>query len=219
MENPQVHQFPLKTNLTHAAALIQKDRIYLIGVDGGSGAGKTTFTLWFAGHLRAVSIPLAIVHLDHFVRPSSEREEIHAVPADIDWPRLKDQVLGPLRVGRVVHYQRYDWIDDRPNEWVSIAPGGAVIIDGVTALREELAVFYNLRIWLSCPQSIRSKRLLGRGDTPRAEIDRWQPSEAKYLETIDPETDANLVMDTSDDPISIDDVVWFVRRWTPPDPA
>jgi uridine kinase len=102
---------------------------------------------------------------------------------------------------------------------MTIEPGGVTVIDGVTSTRSELSDHYDLRIWLSCPRQIRASRLLGRGDTPASEIERWLPSEDRYLASYDHESLAHLVVDTSADINSVDKRGWFVKRWSPPKAA
>ena len=55
--------------------LVTPDRSVLVGIDGGAGAGKTTFTYWLAKAIRETAIPVSIVHIDNFCRPLAERRK------------------------------------------------------------------------------------------------------------------------------------------------
>ncbi len=195
------------------------ERTFLVAIDGAAGAGKTTFTRWFAEAIGASSTPVSIVRVDNFCRPSFKRMDKNAVVADLDWKRLRDQVLIPLHSGESAHFQLYDWPEDRLKDWVTIDVGGVAIIDGVTATRRELSGYYDLRIWLSCPGDIRESRLSGRGDTSAAEIKRWLPSEDRYIASHDPESRAHLVIDTTANIRKEDGSGWSVKRWSPPSAA
>ena len=147
-------------------------------------------------------IAISTVHTDSFCRPSAERMN-HQFPlatvSDIDWRRLRDQVIVPLRSGQTARFRLYDWPTDCLKDWMTIDVGGVTIIDGVTATRNELSDYYDLRVWCSCPRDIRVSRLLGRGDTSAAEIEHWMPSEAHYVASHAPEKTAHLVVNSAAD--------------------
>jgi uridine kinase len=176
-------------------------RAVLVGIDGGAGAGKTTFTKWFVEQLRENVSPVSVVLTDLIYRPVAERwtGPIDDMPIgyDLDWERIREQVILPLRAGKTARFQLYDWVADCLNEIVEIEPSGVAIIDGVLALRNELAHYYDLRIWFSCPTEIRVSRLLNRGDTPQEEIDYWLPIEERYYMAHIPEESAHLVIDSA----------------------
>lgn len=164
--------------------------------------------------------PASIVLTDLIYRPVAEcwQGTIEDMPIgyDLNWERLRDEVLSPLRVGKTARFQYYDWVNDSLNEWVEIEPDGVTIIDGVYSLRNELADYYDLRIWFSCPQEIRVSRLLSRGDTPQAEIDAWIPLEERYHAAYKPEKSADLVIDSSVITLLEGENDWpKVIRWPP----
>jgi uridine kinase len=98
---------------------------------------------------------------------------------------------------------------------VTIDVGGVTIIDGVTATRDELTDYYDLRIWFFCPRDIRVSRLLGRGDTSAAEIDHWMPGEDDYIASHSPEKNAHLIVDSEADKATTDRNGWLATRWSP----
>jgi uridine kinase len=199
--------------------LVTPDRSVLVGIDGGAGAGKATFAHWLAESLRETATPVSIIHVDNFCRPSDERRKKYAVVSDLDWKRLRDQVLIPLQSGEAARFQLYDWPEDRLKDWVTIDVGGVTIVDGITATRNELSDYYNLRIWFSCPRDIRVFRLLARGDTLAAEIQHWIPSEDRYIASHAPEERAHLVIDSTADMTTKDGEGWFTKRWLLPGAA
>ena len=216
MENPRMMGLPIQEVVRLVTRLVSPDRSVLVGIDGGAGAGKTTFAHWFAQAIRETTIPVSMVHIDNFCRPVAERRKGYATVSDLDWERLRDQVLIPLQSGEAARFQLYDWPADRLKDWVTIDVGGVTIVDGVTATRNELAAYYDLRIWFSCPRDIRVSRLLGRGDTPAAEIEHWMPSEDRYIASFAPEETAHLIIDSTADKTTKDGNGWFATWWSPP---
>jgi uridine kinase len=192
------------------------DRSVLVGIDGGAGSGKTTFTHWFAEAIKESVNHVSIIHMDNFCRPLAERRKNYAVVSDLDWKRLRDHVLIPLQIGKAARFQLYDWLEDRLKDWVSIDVGGVAIVDGVTATRRELSGYYDLRIWFSCPRDVRVSRLFGRGDTSSKEIKHWIPSEERYIASHASEKRAHLVIDSTTDMTTKDGDGWFTKRWSPP---
>ena len=194
-------RIPTADVVDRIATLASRKAPLLVALDGGAGAGKTTFAEALADSLRASGLPVAMVKTDLFFRPVSERwaGPIEDMPIgyDLDWERLRDEIITPLREGRSARAQLYDWATDGPGAWLDIEPSGVVIVDGVFALREELASLYDLRIWLRCPRSTRVRRLLSREDTPQSEIDNWLPVEDRYVEVHKPEDCADLTIDST----------------------
>ncbi|MHC4933315.1 MAG: uridine kinase family protein [Planctomycetota bacterium] len=179
---------------------VAPDRSVLVGIDGGAGSGKTTFAGTLAESVRETGISVSTVHTDNFFRPSFERADRQfplAVVSDLDWRRLRDQVIVPLWSGRSVRFQLYDWPADRLKDWHTIEVGGVVIVDGITAIRAELSDYYDLRIWFSCPRDVRVSRMLRRGDTSAADIEHWMPSEDRYIASHAPEKAAHVVVDAA----------------------
>ena len=113
-----------------------------------------------------------------------------------------------MRDGQVARFQVYDWAEDRLHQWQTVKPAGVVIVEGVSSLWCELARYFDLAIWLSCPLEKRLARLAGRGDTPPEEIEHWLPSEQAYIAAHAPQERAHLVFDAS--------AGLVIERWSPP---
>ena len=105
---------------------------------------------------------MSVVHVDDFFLPIARRPcgEPSAKPVggDFDWPRLREEVLLPLRSGQVARYHRYDWELDAVAEVRDLSPGGVVIVEGIYSSRRELADLYDFRVWVECPREIRLAR-------------------------------------------------------------
>jgi uridine kinase len=213
-----VSRLPTQDLVQCIIRLVKPERTVLVGIDGGAGAGKTTFTMRLVEQIRE---HVASVLTDLIYRPVAERwtGPIDDMPVgyDLDWERIRDQVIFPLRAGKTARFQLYDWVADCLNETVEIDASGVTIIDGVFALRNELADYYDLRIWFSCPLEVRVSRLLNRGDTPQTEIDYWLPIEERYHTVHEPAESAHLVVDSAADMSTEDGCNWLkVVRWSPP---
>lgn len=177
----------------------RKYGILLVGIDGFGGSGKSTF----AKELSEEGQDIAVVHMDDFYLPSALRSEgepgSRPVGSDFDWKRLKREVIDPLIDNKEIKYQIYDWNTDTISNWKLILPGGIVIIEGVYSTRNELADFYDFRIWIDCPRELRLKRgLLRDGEISRTLWEtKWIVEEEKYIQEHKPHRRADLYVDGS----------------------
>src|SRR5882672_8744801 len=98
------------------AALHANAKTVLVAIDGAGGSGKSFLARSISRALKASSIPACIVEGDDFFLPSRQRPRggplETPIGGDYDWPRLRDQVIEPLRRGQSARYERYDWLDD-----------------------------------------------------------------------------------------------------------
>ena len=161
----------------------------LVGVDGCGASGKSAVASWIARELGDVPI----VHVDDFYLPQGAE----AVGGHFDWKRLEREVLSPLAAGRAARYQVYDWSRNELGEWRDVAPGGRVVVEGVTAMRREIAARYDLTIWVECPRELRLARGLARdGEGARAQwVEDWMAAEDRYIAEHRPGERADLVVD------------------------
>lgn len=187
----------------------------LVGVDGPGGAGKSTFAEGLAVALTALRERAAIVHLDDFYRPAAERLqgplESRPPAGDYDWERLREQVLQPLAQDQPARYQRYDWPADALAEWHTLPIGGAVIVEGISSLRNELAPFYDFKVWVVSPRPVRLQRGLERdGEAARSRWEEdWMPAEEHYFHRHHPQEQADLWVEGSARP-GVDPLVAFL---------
>jgi uridine kinase len=128
------------------------------------------------------------------------------IGSDFDWVRLRRQVLEPLQNDNPGHYQRYDWNTDSLAEWHNVPIGDTVIIEGNYTTRKELAAFYEVKIWIDCPRELRLLRGLERDGEKARPVweDYWMPAEDLYLESHKPFDYADLIIDGSRTPDSVD---------------
>lgn len=163
-----------------------------IGVDGKGAAGKTTLAEQLAVAIREADPdqprPVSVVHVDDFARPGLRGWERD---------RFVDQVLVPLRRGWPGRYQRWDFATDSGAEWLEVPPGGAVIVEGVSATDVRLGVPWDLTLWVEAPADERLRRALLRdGEAMRERwLTDWMPSEDAYEAEQRPQQRVDLIVD------------------------
>lgn len=119
-----------------------------------------------------------VVTLDDFARPGTPTWEDE---------RFIDEVLRPLREGREASYQRWPHDAATPVGAGVVAPGGLVIVEGVSALAlavvERVGRWWDLSLWLDVSEEERRRRISARDGDGLAErwVDEWWPSERRYF--------------------------------------
>ncbi len=177
-----------------------QNSVYLVGIDGPGGSGKSMLTEKIRQQLEVARFTVAIVHNDDFFLPSGSRSHlpvlIKPIGSDFDWMRLREQLLLPLRSGKIAKYARYDWPSDQLAECHDVQPQGVVLIEGVYSTRAELRHLFDFRIWVDCPRELRLSRGLARdGHTPRSRwVDDWMPAEDRYCIEQRPRTFAHAIV-------------------------
>lgn len=143
-------------DILSAAKKLNKKR-FIIGIDGAGASGKSTLANELIGFLPSTKI----VCMDDFYKTSAMRKEtdgIEEIGSYFDWRRLEKQVLIPFKNNTHIIYKRYDWLSDRLSGEKQISSKHNIIVEGVYSLRNELAEYYNLKIWIDCPFEIRLER-------------------------------------------------------------
>ncbi len=159
------------------------ERPLFIGIDGPGGAGKSTLAEVLAGGLPDAEV----VHVDDLSAPAFDEWDVE---------RGRRQVIEPLLRGEPARYQRWDWDRDEGAEWIDVPANSIVIVEGVSATRDELGAPWLLRLWVETPRELRLRRALDRDGEAMMPVwlERWIPSEERYFAAQDPRGRADLVV-------------------------
>lgn len=141
--------------------------MYLVGIAGGSGSGKTTFARKV---MQRVSDPtVVLLHQDSYYLPSPPVSlRVHGEPnfdhpEAFDWPLLKDH-LRRLKGGEQVAIPVYDFkTSRRAPETTLVGPCRTILIEGIFTLWDaEVRDLFDLKIFLHVEADIRFIRRLHR---------------------------------------------------------
>lgn len=153
----------------------------IVAVDGPGGAGKSTLAAALSKALGGAPI----VHTDDFASWDN--------PVNW-WPDLIERVLEPLAHGRPARFTPNTW-GGPPKPDVEIAPGGIVIVEGVTASRKAFRPYLAYAIWVETPRELRLQRGLARdGEEMREQWLAWMADEDNYVLRENPAENADAVV-------------------------
>jgi uridine kinase len=163
--------------------------MYIIGIAGGTGSGKTTVVRKIMEALQNENV--AVIPQDSYYNDNSlismeDRRKInYDHPSAFDWDLLREQIQ-QLRNGQAIEQPTYDYItSNRTKETVHVEPCEVIIIEGIMALyKKEMRDLMDLKIFVDADTDVRLIRniqrdTVERGRTAQMVIDR-------YLEVLKP---------------------------------
>lgn len=147
--------------------------MYIVGIAGGSGSGKTTFTEKITKQVGSPRV--AVLSQDSYYLPSPLAHlRIHGEPnfdhpEAFDWPLLKDHLMR-IKAGGKVPMPIYDHkISSRKADVEWIGPCDVLLVEGIFTLwDEEIRSMFDLKVYLHVESDIRFIRRLHRDVRERA---------------------------------------------------
>lgn len=194
------------------------DKIFLIGIAGGSGSGKTTFAKKVMKGIS--SFDASLLHMDSYYLPDQPKTNYTSTgkpnfdhPNAFDWPLLRHH-LSELKKGHAIKCPIYDFKNSgRTEEYETVGPCRVVLFEGIFALYDqEIRDLLDIKTFLHVDSDIRFTRRLHRDVKERGRslesviaqyYDTVRPMYQKYLDpqrqyadfTVGEETDvASLIL-------------------------
>ena len=158
--------------------------------------------LYAAVWLLFAALGCTVIPMDHFfLRPEQRTEARFAEPGgNVDRERFLSEVLLPLREGKTVDYRRFDC------KTFTIAPprrieaGRLSIVEGAYAMHPDLAMHYDLTVFLSVSPEKQRERILVRNAPAQAKLffERWIPFEQRYFSALSVPERCDLILSGDD---------------------
>ncbi|WP_435358616.1 uridine kinase [Haloarchaeobius sp. DFWS5] len=202
---------------------------FVIGIAGGTGAGKTTVAREVADTVgEAVTrIPLDNYYEDNSDLEMAEREQVnYDHPDAFEWDLLVDQ-LDSLLMGQPIEMPQYDFtIHNRKEETVTVEPSDVIVVEGIFALFDPAVVdMCDLRVYVETDADVRILRRIRRDVIERG---RELPGVIdQYLSTVKPmheqfvapsKKDADVIIPEGANQMAVDLLTEKVEAETSDDP-
>ena len=171
--------------------------MFIIGIAGGTGSGKTTVVKKLIERLpkgEVVVIPQDSYYKDSSDVPAEERQNINFDHPDaFEWPLLAKHIE-QLKQGHAVEQPIYDYsTPSHQKETIHVEPREIIIVEGIMALRDyHLRQQMDLKIFVDADADDRLIRvvqrdIVERGRTVEAVMERYQrvlkPMHEQFIET------------------------------------
>lgn len=163
----------------------------IIAIDGDCGSGKTRLS-----EILEAVFDCNVFHMDDYYLPPAQRQpDWKAIPGgNMDFQRLKNQVLEPLSRGETVTTRSYCCQTGTFGPEQTLRPKAITVIEGSYSHHPELSGYYDRKIFLTCHKDIRLERLQRReGDYISMFHALWIPMEELYHKTFPPDPDTCII--------------------------
>lgn len=163
--------------------------MYIIGIAGGTGSGKTTVVRKIVESLPSGQV--ALIPLDSYyndtteMTPEARRQINFDHPSAFDW-NLLIQHIKELRSGRAIEQPTYSYLEcNRQSETIHVEPCEVIIVEGIMTLwSEELRDLMDLKIFVDADPDERLIRVIQRDI-----VERGRTAEIvmqRYVEVLKP---------------------------------
>ncbi len=180
--------------LLHLDQRLMKKTPLTIAIDGPSGAGKSTLASW----LQKVYGDCEVFHMDDFFLPQEKKTEdrLNTPGGNVDWERVRDEVLLPIKQGRTFAYQPYDCGTGVLSKPVQATPRMLNIVEGVYSHHPALREAYDLTVFLSIGKQEQSDRILQRNGKRMHKrfLEEWIPLEDLFFREMNIPAKADLTL-------------------------
>ena len=166
------------------------NKVFLIGITGGSGSGKTTFAKKV---LKSLNSPQScMLHMDSYYLPVQPKTNYTATgkpnydhPNAFDWELLREH-LSDLKQGLSIKCPVYDFAtSSRTGEFEVFGPCKVVIFEGIFSLYDqEIRKMLDIKSFLHVDSDIRFTRRLHRDVKERGRS--LESVIAQYYDTVRP---------------------------------
>ncbi|SDM41975.1 kinase [Sediminibacillus halophilus] len=190
------------SNVVKMFPAVEQNQKVVIGIDGLSRAGKTTFVSSIERDMQEKKIPVCIFHIDDYIVERKRRYhtgyeawyEYYYLQWDINY--LRKYLFERLKETKELQLRTYDDLADTQSlQTIKLLDTCLIIIEGVFLQRKEWRKYYDFMIYLDSP---REKRFHRESQTTRNNIEKFEKrywkAEDYYMETVSPIENADIVV-------------------------
>ncbi len=167
---------------------IRQNKVFILGVAGGSGSGKTYFAQALAN---ALGDHAAIVYQDNFYIDQSHRFDGDGGSVNFDHPESLDlkllaQCLSELKSGKTTQIPIYDFVThSRKKETLPVNVSSVIIVDGILIFHPDyLREQFDEMVFFDTPETLRFERRLERDVAERGRTP--EGVRAQFLKQVKP---------------------------------
>lgn len=172
---------------------VKDQKACIIGIDGMSASGKSTFS----EELKTL-FSAQVIHMDDYFLKENQRteERLSEIGGNIDYERFLEEVIKPLKAHQTMWIYPYNCQTKTMDKPYQINPSQMIIIEGAYSLHPKWSDIYDLKIMFEITSETQKKRIIDRNGMKRAQtfISTWIPKENKYLTFFNIKEHSDLVI-------------------------
>lgn len=177
---------------------------FVLGIDGLSRSGKTTFVEQLSFILNNENRPYQVFHMDDLIverarryhTGSEEWQEYFHLQWDVEW--LSNHFFQKLKAEEQITLPFYEGSrDTHDNRTIPLPKEGLIIIEGVFLQRKEWKHFFDKIIYLDCPRETRFNRESNETKKNRSKFEnRYWKAEDYYINCYHPAESADIMINS-----------------------
>lgn len=172
---------PFSEILAEIAALQNRKKNPVIGIDGRAAAGKTTLAEYIS-RLQDCEV----IHMDDFFLPPELRskDRLSQVGGNVHYERFWEEVVKGICSRKPFTYRVFSCHEMDYVETRQISNSRLLVVEGSYSMREEFRKIYDYKIFLTLSDQLQKKRILQRNGLEGYAVfrDKWIPMENRYFE-------------------------------------
>ncbi|MCA1053711.1 AAA family ATPase [Rossellomorea aquimaris] len=172
----------------------RKDQLLVVGIDGLSRSGKTTYTQLLKKRLEGHGLDVVCLHMDDFIEPRHRRyhtgneewREYYFLQWDVQ--SLQENLFANLKSASFLRLGYYEESADiRVTKEIRLPECGVIVIEGVFLQRDEWKGYLDYVMYLDCDRESRFNREhdSAKMDTEKF-MNRYWKAEDHYLLKVKP---------------------------------
>ena len=169
------------------------DKPTIVAISGFCGSGKSTLSTKLQRHLvGAAHIPGDAFMIDRLNRRTDDWNTI-------DRARIIEQVLEPVRAGKDINYQVYDWDKNEAKEWREVPHPRFLLLEGIGTIHPDILPYLDYVVWVERSQKEATAQGLRRDHDERGDNhdDLWHdfliPNDRAYFIKHQPREKADFI--------------------------
>ena len=188
--------------IMHSMPSSEKGERFVIGIDGLSRSGKTTFAAKLVEHYNKNEKPAICFHLDDFIVERSRRYgtgqaewlEYYSLQWEADW--LKEHFFRQLKHAAELELPFYDAEQDvQRMKKIALPSSCVIVVEGVFLQRPEWRGCCDWVIYVDSPRQSRMEREAETVQRNRKKFEsRYWPAEEYYISTEEPQKKADFIV-------------------------
>jgi phosphoglycolate phosphatase-like HAD superfamily hydrolase/uridine kinase len=186
----------------------QKDKAFVIGINGIDGAGKTEFASALETYLKAKGLQTQLIHLDDFhnpkvIRYSGNDQAGNYYNKSFNINLVVEKLLSPIKENRLVSFS-FKALDPDTDKYevereYSINRDTIVIFEGVFLYRKELSSYIDYKVFLDIVLEESKRRATIRDSAANVKKydAKYLPAQVEYMKKYPPTKVADMVIDNT----------------------